>query len=238
METKLEIRNYNNLSEYLSQRLWDDRNMIFRGISDSSYPLIPSIGRRKAKSLEWLYSFEKQIFEDFKQRAFRYMSHEPRNEYEWLFLAQHYGIPTRLLDWTENPLVALYFATEQNPEKECAVYKITMLTWYYDLDGFNPFDSDKIVGVKLPHKDVRYINQAGVFSIHPNPTEPMNYPNTLKCVFSPEAKTVIRWQLRKLGIHATLIYPSLESLARDIVSEYEGVLSGGTLRTSGNMFEL
>ncbi len=66
----------------------------------------------------------------------------------------------------------------------------------------------------------------------------MDYPNTLKCLFSPQVKEVIRWQLRKLGIHATLIYPSLESLARDIVSEHEGILSGRTLRTSGSMFEL
>ncbi len=124
----MEIREYKSLSEYLNQRLWDDRNMNFRGVSDSSYQLIPSFGLRKAKSFEWLCSFERQIFEDFKQRAFRYMSHEPRNDYEWLFLAQHYGIPTCLLDWTENPFVALYFACEQNPEKECAVYKITMLT--------------------------------------------------------------------------------------------------------------
>lgn len=234
----MEVRNYESLSEYLSQRLWDDRNMIFRGVSDSSYQLIPSIGLRKAKSLEWLYSFEKQIFEDFKQKAFRFMSHEPRNDYEWLFLAQHYGIPTRLLDWTENPLVALYFACEKNPEKECAVYKITMLRWYFDLDEHNPFEAEEIVGLRPPHKDVRYINQAGVFTIHPKPTELMNYPNTLKCVFGPTVKELIRWQLRKLGIHATLIYPSLESLAHDIIGEHESMLLGGTVKASGNMFEL
>lgn len=235
----MEIREYKNLSEYLSQRLWDQNTMIFRGVSNSSYQLIPSIGRRKHKDLDCLYNFEKQIFDDFKQKAYPYMSHEPRNDYEWLFLAQHYGISTRLLDWTENPLIALYFACEQSPETECAVYKILMSKWYIDFENsIHPFEIKEVGGLRPPHKDIRYINQAGCFTNHPTPTEAYEHSGILKCIFNVDAKDEIKWQLRKMGINSRLIYPGLESLAKDIINENEGFLDGGAVRSSGNMFEL
>ena len=53
-----------------------------------------------------------RMLDDFKRRALPFVDMIPRNDFEWLFLMQHHGVPTRLLDWTTNALVALFFAVD------------------------------------------------------------------------------------------------------------------------------
>ena len=83
----------------------------FRGHTDSSYALLPNLFRADGvDSIEAALELEMNIMNAFRQRGIPYIERTLGDPWDQLFLMQHYGVPTRLLDWTENPLVALYFA--------------------------------------------------------------------------------------------------------------------------------
>lgn len=88
----------------------------YRGCGKKVYELIPKLYRhKKSSSLEDYLDLEDQLVERFCQRSIPFVKQSPEDEWGWLFVMQHYGIPTRLLDWTENPFMALFFAVTSAP---------------------------------------------------------------------------------------------------------------------------
>jgi hypothetical protein len=84
----------------------------YRGSTKSSHKLVPTIGRRLPGSKRPLgIESERALINMFKQNAVQFTDPAPQSQWEWLFLARHHAVPTRLLDWTESPLIGLYFAT-------------------------------------------------------------------------------------------------------------------------------
>ncbi|HBL27340.1 MAG TPA: hypothetical protein DD490_10950 [Acidobacteria bacterium] len=91
---------------------------VFRGLKSSSYGLQPTI-ERQARFTGWDWSaLEKHVSNEFKARARMHLSASliPADELSWLALMQHHAIPTRLLDFTYSPFVALYFAVRAGYE--------------------------------------------------------------------------------------------------------------------------
>jgi FRG domain len=89
-----------------------DAVLWYRGHTDKSWELLPKFYREVENPT---IHEEDEIREQFVIRAPHLTNEKPQNEWEWYFLMQHYGAPTRLLDWTDGALIALYFAVKDNP---------------------------------------------------------------------------------------------------------------------------
>ncbi len=83
----------------------------FRGCTNKDHQLVPSIGRQP-----FALDQEHALINVFKQNAVQFIDLRPQSQWEWLFIARHHNVPTRLLDWTESPLTGLYFATHSLDE--------------------------------------------------------------------------------------------------------------------------
>ena len=100
---------------------------VYRGMLDADWHLLTSLDRLgcppdppHSKS-----HLEEHLLRNFMRYARPYLQLSPINEWEGLVVAQHHGLPTRLLDWTYSPLVAAHFAAlGGNPKKDRAVWKL------------------------------------------------------------------------------------------------------------------
>ncbi|PYV22902.1 MAG: hypothetical protein DMG24_15460 [Acidobacteria bacterium] len=108
----------NDLSSFLNhvaeEKESHKADFIFRG-QRTEQPLRPRLARiaRKGK----LLNLEKLIFEEFRRTSRALAEIDPKADWDILSLAQHHGLPTRLLDWTYSALAAIWFAVEQEPEE-------------------------------------------------------------------------------------------------------------------------
>ena len=206
---------------------------IFRGVSDASYELLSRFGRSIIKNKElrekkpdFTYVVdsgkEKAILTDFIKESAPYLTFDPANEWEWLAIAQHHGLPTRMMDWTKNPLVAAYFATSQNrSSSDSAIYVISD---HYELGRApldqSPFELDKTTVFHPRHTTPRISAQSGLFTVHSELEQPFFCDGLEKWIIKEKYCIEIEVMLSRYGITPASLFPGLDGIAESLIRRY------------------
>lgn len=189
---------------------------MLRGVSNASYKLIPKVGRNWKLDVNLLKIIENTILEAFKRSAIRHLKLIPNNKWEWLALGQHYGLPTRLLDWTNNPLVALYFACHSNPNRNGAIYFSFITNLLDETKDTNPFDITEDWVWKPSYLTERFAAQSGLFTVSTNPLQEFTKDVYFKLLVKASKKKEILMDLNRYGIHSGSLFPGLEGVSKYI----------------------
>ena len=209
---EIEVNSFNEFHEIIEN--YDARTVIYRGVKSARYPLMPKIGRivppASARSRE---ANEQEILRLFKEKALPYLDFIPNSDWDWLALGQQHGLPTRLLDWTGNPLVACYFAVEEESEDDSVIYAYRKKS-YILVDKYpNPFRYNK-VGKFIPrHLSPRITTQGGLFTVHPNPYEPFESRDMEKIIIPNKIRSRLKKTLNKYGVDRFSLFPGLDGLS-------------------------
>ena len=198
---------------------WVERShgrWVFRGHSDREYSLIPSVGRTCHTS-KTRKIYEKSLLDIFCREARGYVDLLP-SDWEWLALARHHGLPTRLLDWSRNPLVALYFAVEKHDSCDGK-----LLALHAPKKASEEILSKSPFKIERPYKYLpdtltpRIRAQEGLFVACSEIETPLG-----KCLPSEwelkeatipySKKEEMKYLLFRLGFHASSLFPDLDGL--------------------------
>ena len=266
---ELEIESFEEYREIVKD--YDFHNWIYRGQNNYSYELNSSLYRtiknnekirsnNKARTIHLVREkYEKEMISAFKNTCHIYLSDLPNSKstFDWIALMQHYGAPTRLLDFSFSPYIALYFAISGATE-DSAVYCIN----YKDLTKMDKSSlkniDDYYRNIMQPQTNIeetilvpfeptftneRLFAQQGVFLV-PNSLNfshheilEENYTDSyyLKIKIKSNCFVEIITELQKMNIKASSIYPGFEGFCKSF--ENIGILPITQVRHLPNLIE-
>jgi hypothetical protein len=189
---------------------------LFRGQHDVKWPLRPGIARIRPRkgSLE---ETERRLVSEFRRVSPPHLRQIPTHAWDWLALAQHHGVPTRLLDWTANPLAALFFAIEHPGPHRSAV-------WCYQstralvIDSEDPFAISRVQIFRPSHISPRISGQFGYFTVHPYPYKDLRAredsdEQLIQITVRASARPGLRHALDRMGVNRATLFPDLDGVA-------------------------
>ena len=214
----IDIKNFIEFHNVIEKH--SSANYVFRGQQDFDWELIPKIGRPEFSKNVPSYFKEEDIISSWLRYSGHLLNSSPVDEWDELTLGQHHGLATRLLDWTKNPLVALYFATfDLNQKSDASVFIMDFKNKVLKTKEIKPFDSKIIVsGVFYPKGlSARVINQRGVFTISNKPQlsleKILNENTFIKLRIKGTAKKAMLRNLEQYGVNEFSIYQDLDNLS-------------------------
>lgn len=215
------LRRWDELLQFFRRHqppLW-----LFRG-QRQHWALRPSIGR----SPDYDPAREIQLFNEFKRLSSPMVDRSQlSDDWDWLFVAQHHGLRTRLLDWTTNPLVAAFFACQPSPKGKrhgeiiaVRVDDVGLLSTAEMQKG--PFAISRTGFLYPSIVAPRIASQKGLFSIHSQPDH--NWilrSKTDRFSIQAEDKAAFLSWLYGLGVDAAMIRADLDGVAANLSWRYD-----------------
>ena len=214
--------------EHIAESYVGQDDVLFRGQRNANWKLVPRLGRvpPRVRFSGPLINLEKKILGDFERLAVPHIGTRAiQNKWDLLALAQHHGLPTRLLDWSSNPLVALWFAVEapENPNINAVVWAYSSLEKDYVIqEETNPQEIKRTMIFRPRHHDSRIVAQAGWFSVHMLMQGEERFSTferiesqklrLRKYVVPPQYFPAIRDDLSRCGISSASLFPDLTGL--------------------------
>lgn len=242
----VECDNWNALREQVRACYREFRAVWFRGECSDAFKLLPSLMRDTLGLTNAEHDlYEQDTFFEFQARAGELRGLN-LDDWEYLFYARHYGLPSRVLDWTENFGVALYFAVANEALKgrPCLwlidPYQLNYITvgveeivlprylgqvdedyWDYGelLADPNEWTWEEPAAIYPLQNNTRVRAQQGWFTIHGASREPLEnqVPNLcVKLIIGEPCMSEAREFLQFAGINRYSVYPDLENLALQI----------------------
>ena len=207
----------------------------YRGHPNSKFYLLATLLRYR-NGLEK----EKHLFTNFKKFSDRILKRRD-SEWETLFEMQHYGVPTRLLDWSETFGVALFFAATYNqshhPDKDAAVYlldpialnKLSGISQIFRVPedesrfGYTkiywkhtPFAAQAPIAIEPIFLNERMLAQRGMFTVHHDKIDPIEdtFPSAIKKVILPNAAIPASIEFLELSnLNIFSIFPDIAGIS-------------------------
>jgi hypothetical protein len=191
-------------------------------------PLLPKIARFQPSNVE---TVEKEMLEDFKRRSVHLIDCQPINSWDWLALAQHHGMATRLLDWSENSLNALWFSMFTNSELTESEYSVV---WGFNVpkedivnssENVDPFQEGTTKVFKPNHITKRISAQLAWFTIHKYNSEKKFIAFEENAEYSEKLFKIkieqgcfeeCKKRLHNFGINSATMYPDIDGLAKHV----------------------